>query len=48
MEVNAHNVLTKRQITDRERMELLIEKFGISEEVVELLPEDEETGATLL
>jgi len=46
--VAADNTLTKSEISDAERQRILIEQFGISEEVVAALPPDVPGGFAML
>ncbi len=46
--VAADNTVTKTEITDAERRRLLVEEFGISEEIIKALPPDVPGGAAFL
>jgi arylamine N-acetyltransferase len=46
--VAADGTMTKTEINDAERRRVLVEEFGISEEIVEALPADVSGGAALL
>jgi len=48
MTVAADGSITKIEITDAERRRVLVEEFGISEEITEALPPDVPGGAALL
>ncbi len=48
MTVAADGTMTKTEINDTERRRVLVEEFGISEEIAEALPPDVPGGAALL
>jgi hypothetical protein len=41
-EISADNVVKKREITLAERAQILVDEFGVSAEIVEAIPADEE------
>jgi len=47
-DIGPDNTVRKKEITEPERSKILVEEFGIAEEVVEALPPDEDKGFSII